>query len=188
IADCHEDGADAQAICGWNGPGPFKIEDDYLEGSGENVMFGGADPSIKDLVPSDIEIRHNTFRKPLSWKANDPTYAETHWSVKNLLELKNARRVVIERNRLENCWVDAQTGFAIQLTPRNQDGAAPWSTVEDVAIVNNVVAHAAGGVNILGRDNNQQSAQARRIAIRNNLFQDIGSPAWGKNGRFLQIT
>ena len=43
VSDFHEVGADAQAIAGWNGPGPFKIVNDHLEGSGENVMFGGAD-------------------------------------------------------------------------------------------------------------------------------------------------
>jgi hypothetical protein len=30
---------DSQAICGWNGPGPFKIINNYLEGAGENVMY-----------------------------------------------------------------------------------------------------------------------------------------------------
>lgn len=37
---------DAQAILGWNSAGPFKIVNNYLEASGENVMFGGGDPSI----------------------------------------------------------------------------------------------------------------------------------------------
>ena len=30
---------------GWNGPGPFLIENNYLEAAGENIMFGGNDPS-----------------------------------------------------------------------------------------------------------------------------------------------
>src|SRR5207247_467085 len=86
--DCCQD---TQAIMGWNGPGPFKIVNNYLEAAGENVMFGGADPSIVNLVPADIEIRHNYFFKPTSWRGV--------WAaVKNLLELKNARRVLIEDN------------------------------------------------------------------------------------------
>ena len=68
VSDCHETLHDAQAIGGWNGPGPFKIVNNYVEASGENVMFGGGDPSIDKLVPSDIEIRGNHFHKPLSWK------------------------------------------------------------------------------------------------------------------------
>ncbi|MFL6213167.1 MAG: hypothetical protein ACJ74J_04655 [Blastocatellia bacterium] len=188
ISDCHEAGADSQAICGWNGPGPFKIVNNTLEGSGENFMLGGADPSIKGLIPTDIEFRRNTLSKPLAWKKGHPSFAGKPWSVKNLFELKNARRVLIDGNVMENCWVDAQTGFAVQLTPRNQDGAADWSTLEDVTFTNNIMRRAAGGINILGRDNNNPSGQARRLLIRNNLFEEIGGPQWGGNGRFLQIT
>ena len=46
IADIKRVGQDTQAICGWNGPGPFRIINNYLEAAGENVMFGGADPAI----------------------------------------------------------------------------------------------------------------------------------------------
>ena len=77
LSDFKEVGADSQAICGWTGPGPFKIANNYLEAAGENVMFGGADPSIKDLVPSDIEIARNHFAKPLTWKIGHPSYAGT---------------------------------------------------------------------------------------------------------------
>ena len=45
-----------------NGSGPFLIQNNYLEGAGENVIFGGGDPSIANLVPSDIQILGNTFR------------------------------------------------------------------------------------------------------------------------------
>ncbi|HSE20208.1 MAG TPA: hypothetical protein VLB68_01080, partial [Pyrinomonadaceae bacterium] len=86
ISEIHGRGYDTQAICGWNGPGPFHIINNYLEASGENVMFGGALPSITNLIPSNIEIRRNYFFKPLSWKVGDPSYAGIHWSVKNLLE------------------------------------------------------------------------------------------------------
>lgn len=55
IADVHFAGADSQAICGWNGPGPFKIANNYLEGAGENVMFGGVTNVAKKLSPSGVE-------------------------------------------------------------------------------------------------------------------------------------
>ena len=102
ISDIHSVGADTQAICGWNGPGPYQIINNYLEAAGENVMFGGALPSIRHLVPSNIEIRRNFLFKPLSWKVGHPTYAGIHWGVKNLLEFKNARNVIVDGNVMEN--------------------------------------------------------------------------------------
>ena len=149
ISDVHGVGYDTQAICGWNGPGPFRIINNYLEAAGENVMFGGADPWIAGLIPSDITIRQNHFFKPLTWKVGDPSYAGINWSVKNLLETKNARRVLIDGNLFENCWPDAQVGFAILLKSNNQDSTAPWSVTEDLTFSNNIVRNVEHGLNIL---------------------------------------
>ena len=185
FADFKEAGADSQAIAGWNGPGPFLIANNYLEAAGENVMFGGEDPAIANLVPTDIVVTGNHLAKPLRWKKGEPEYEGTAWSVKNLFELKNARRVVVRGNLLEYNWPDAQNGFAILLTVRNQSGGAPWSVVEDVVFENNVVRHVAAGFNILGRDDIHPSKQTQRIAIRGNLFSDIGGE-WGQ-GRLFQL-
>jgi len=185
VSDFKEVGADSQAISGWNGAGPLKIANNYLEAAGENIMFGGADPKIRDLVPSDIEIVRNHLAKPLRWRKGDPSFEGVEWAVKNLFELKNARRVAVNGNLLEYNWPQAQNGYAILFTVRNQDGSAPWSTIEDVTFSNNLVRHVAAGVNMLGRDDNNQSQQAKRIAIRNNLFLDVGG-TWG-NGRLFQL-
>jgi hypothetical protein len=188
LSECHGVGYDTQAIGGWNGPGPYKIVNNYLEGAGENVLIGGADPAIPGLVPADIEFRGNRCFKPLHWKADDPSFAGQRWAIKNLFELKNARRVLIDGNLFEHNWVDAQNGFAILFTVANQDGNAPWSVVEDVTFTNNVVRRVAAGVNVLGRDYAKPSGQAARILIANNLFEEVGAPGFGTNGRFLQLT
>ena len=41
ISNCHGEGFDTQAICGWNGPGPFKIVNNYLEGAGRTLCSAG---------------------------------------------------------------------------------------------------------------------------------------------------
>jgi hypothetical protein len=187
LSDVHEVGADSQALAAWNGPGPFKIVNNYLEGAGENVMFGGVDPAIPNLVPSDIEIRKNYLFKPRSWQAGSPSYAGIRWSVKNLLELKNAQRILIDGNLLENNWMDAQNGYGVLFTVRNQDGTAPWSTVRDVTFTNNILRHSGGGVNMMGADYLHPSQPTQRILIQNNLFDDISSTTWNGTGTFFQI-
>lgn len=189
IAEIHGVGLDTQAICGWNGPGPFKIVNNYLEAAGENFMLGGSDPKIVDLIPSDIEFRQNHLYKPLTWKVGEPNYGGTHWSVKNCFELKNAQRILIEGNVFENNWGDAQEGFAIVMKSVNQDGGAPWSVSRDITFVNNIIRHSGAGANLLGRDPNQPGDLMRRVLIRNNLWDDIDGARWGKtHGRFLQIS
>jgi hypothetical protein len=188
ISDFHEVGADSQAVCGWNGPGPFKIVNNYLEGAGENVMFGGADPGIQNLIPSDIEFRRNHVAKPLKWKVGHPSYAGIHWSVKNLFELKNAQRVLVDSNIFEYNWADGQDGAAIVFTPRNQSGGSPWSVVADVTFTNNIVRHTGSGFNIAGRDDLAGTSEpSRRALIRNNLLEDVSGDAWGGDGELFQI-
>lgn len=68
VAACAAFEIDAQAIAGFNGPGPFRIINNYLEASTENILFGGADPKISNLVPSDIQIKQNSFFKPVAWR------------------------------------------------------------------------------------------------------------------------
>jgi len=165
---------EAQAICGWTGTKNVKIINNYLEGGAENVMFGGADPATADLIPSDIEIRGNHFNKPAEWRDKN--------SMKNLFELKNAKRVQFVGNYLENSWA----GAALTITVRNQDGKAPFSTIEDVTIKDNIIVNASEGINILGTDDTHPSQTLKRLNIVNNLFLDIGKGRGA--GYFVQIS
>ncbi|MGE5392399.1 MAG: hypothetical protein ACM3NH_01515 [Candidatus Saccharibacteria bacterium] len=187
ISDCHSTEQDSQALASFNGSGPFRIENNYLEASGENLMFGGDDPKISNLVPSDIEIRKNVISKPLRWKENDPAYAGVNFVNKNLLEFKNARRALIEGNRLEHSWKDAQAGFAVLFNTTNQGGGCSWCEVADMTFRNNIVQGTGNGIELQGNDYHfpSSSGRTRRVAIENNLFQDIGG-GYG-NGWLLSL-
>jgi len=72
-----------------------------------------------------------------------PGWRNQGWIIKNLIELKNAQRVVIDNNLIEYCWQQSQLGYAFMITPVNQDGTATWTVVQHVKITNNVVRHVA---------------------------------------------
>ena len=175
ISDIKSSTEDAQAIGIWNGPGPFTITNNYLEASGENFMVGGADPSIPNLVPSDITFSQNHVSKQPSWRGQP-------WIVKNLLEFKNAQRIVVDNNLIEYCWAAAQMGYAFMITPVNQDGTAPWAVVQQIQITNNVIRHVASAFDILGLDPST-SIVTNDIVVRNNLFLDISKANWGGTGQ-----
>lgn len=174
---------EAKAIAGWGGAGPWLISNNFLSASGENIMIGGATPVISGLTPSDIEISHNHFYKPLKWR-DDPAYTSGPNRVvtKNLLELKNAQRVAIDGNTFENVWPDGQFGHAIVLTPRGggATGSDPWTTVADIAITNNKFLNCADGVAISGGGPTISLSQGGptqrggRFLIENNLFVGLG--------------
>lgn len=182
IADCKDTDNDSQAILAGYGSGPYRIINNYLEAAGENILIGGVDPKISGLIPSDIEIKNNIFSKSLTWKVTDPSYQGIHWSIKNHLELKNARRVLIDQNFFQHNWTDAQQGWSILITPRNQYGNAPWSITEDITVSNNIIRSTAQGVAMAGMDNAYPSQRTNRILIKNNLLYDIGGDTWRGRG------
>ena len=164
IYDIKEDGSDSQAIWAYNTPGPLKIVNNYLEGSGENVMFGGNDPSYANSVPSDIEFRRNYLFKPLAWVGSA-------WDVKNLLEFKNAQRVLVDGCVLENNWAANQSGYSLLVTPRNQNNTAPWSVTQDLTIRYNKLLNCEQGFNLSGDDSDFTSERTYRLSIEHNLLE-----------------
>jgi hypothetical protein len=169
LSDCHAKGFDSQAIIAWNTPGPLKIVNNYLEGAGETVMFGGSDPSVSGLVPSDIEIRRNHFYKPPAWKGT--------WTVKNLLESKNSQRVLVEANIFENTWPDGQDAAWV-LKSQNQNGNCPQCITADYTIRWNRISNVpkllvlAATQYVAGEGGRSQLAT--RFSITNNLCGDCG--------------
>jgi len=167
------EGADTQAIVSWTGSGPFMIANNYLEAAGENVMFGGGHSLIgQDGIPSDIVVRDNTLFKPLKWWQQSPSWDGSHWTVKNLLELKMAKRVLIENNVMENSWPAGQLGYGIVLSPTNDINLDPWATVEDVTIRNNDVKNTTIGV-AFTRPGPYPTLPVSRVSITNNLFTGL---------------
>jgi hypothetical protein len=298
VSDCKAIGQDSQAIGGFNGPGNFRIENNYLEGAAENVLIGGSDPTIPNLVTTNIVVRHNHLSKPVAWRDpivatptgasatvvagggslaagtyayrvaarltsnqnakatsassvevaatiaagttggvrvswtaipgaeeylvygrtaggqtmywktsqtsftdtgaagtaagspsayEKPTYGGTKWAVKNTFELKNAQDVLVEGNVLEYLWVADQTGYPVVFTPRNQNGNAPWTVVQRVTFVHNLVRHTAGGINILGTDNINPSQRTNNITVKDNVFDDLTPAAWGSGSRPFMV-
>lgn len=178
ISDIKSAGFDSQAVWGWNGPGPFDIINNYLEASGENAGFGGAPPAIPGLIATNIRFLRNHFFKPLSWKGK--------YIAKNLFELKMAQDVLVEGNVFENNWAGGQVGFAIVLTVRND--AAPWATIRNLVIRNNVIRNTSSGIQILGHeDDGRPSVLADNILIENNLIYGADPAANGGDGHFLKI-
>ena len=164
------DTSDSQAVWFYNTPGPVKVVNNYLEATGENLMTGGADPSYANSVPSDLEIRRNHFKKQsrASWASS--------WSCKNLMEFKNAQRVLVEGNVFDTNYGDSQNGFSLLITPRNQSGTAPWCVTQDITFRLNKVTNVEGGWNISGDDSDYTSERTYRVSLTDNLvvISDLG--------------
>ncbi len=184
VANFHDVNSDSQALGGSNGPGPFRIVNNYLEAASENIMFGGADPAVPNLVPSDIEVRRNLSTKRSSWQT-------AQIPVKNAFELKNARRVLVDGNTFEHVWVSGQDGTAILFKSVNQDGKCTWCVTEYVTFRNNIVRGAGNGLVVNAAETGQRGLplpqRANHVRLENVLFDDIGGSQWGGGGKLFRI-
>lgn len=181
LDECHEKGADSQAIVSWGGAGPYLIENNTLAGAGENLMFGGADPQTPGLNPADIVVRRNHIVTPPEWKGR--------WTKKNLVETKNVRRLLVEENVMEGSWADGQDGWAIILKSANQSGACTWCITADVIIRRNLIRNVGAGININGRGGDRPNIDSlsRRIEVTENYVEQVGVPPFKGVGRLLML-
>lgn len=170
------EGEEGQGICGWSGTRNIVVENNHIEGGAQSIMFGGADPPNAELIPTGIEVRGNTLEKPREWVGK--------YTIKTAFELKNSRRVNFVGNLIKNNWI----GSAFRITVRNQDGKAPFSTIEDTVISGNVIDGAGEGINILGRDDVYPSQTLRNLKITNNLLINLGGRDMEGSGYFIQVS
>lgn len=191
--------ADSQTISGGIGntqDGPFKILNNFLEASGENVYFGGGGAT---KTPADIEVRHNHLFKPLTWMPGHAGFVGGNhgfpFIVKNHFELKNAQRVLFEGNLAENVWGGfSQTGFTLLLTPKNQNtpngSVCPLCQVIDITVRYSRFSHMGSGFQLA---NSQTKIggfplDGERYSIHDVILEDIDDVAYAGQGQLAQIS
>lgn len=178
ISDWKHESTVGEAIRGSNGPGPFLIANNRIEGSVVNVAFGGQPPAITGLVPSDIEICGNHILKPSAWNPDDPSFEGTAWRTAHLVDLSHVSRVLVSGNLVENAWND----FALDTRP-GLWGDTATAVVEDVTIAYNVVRHAEDGADITLLDPDDV---IRGLRFEHDLFYGLGDVGL-MNGRLFLV-
>jgi hypothetical protein len=192
---------DSHAVGGGIGntqDGPFKIEDNYLEASGQGVLFGGGPAT---MTPEDIEILKNHFFKPWQWMSGNSPFVGgpdgNPFIVKNHLELKNAVRVLVEANLMENAWGGfTEDGYGIVLTPKNQHSldddsdVCPLCQVTDITVRYVRVSHVAGGFQLStslsghGKQGGGPAFSGTRWSIHDVVIDDISTKYLGPGTAF----
>ncbi|MEO8560647.1 MAG: Ig-like domain-containing protein [bacterium] len=179
LSECHSNHGESQAIVGWNGPGPFLIQNNHLEAGHEVIVFGGGTMTVANQSPSDITLRGNHITRPATWKKV--------WQVKNLLETKHVKRLLVEGNVFENNWADAQAGFAFVLKSENQNNDNPWTTSSDITIRYNRIRNTGNGLNLAANPSGLPAIPAARIVITDNIIENINVGQFTGDGHTLQL-
>jgi hypothetical protein len=108
-------------------------------------------PSSPTYDGGSPEVAHrNSFLRRFTWLPDNLRYGggpaatgrHKPLIVKNLFELKNATRVLVEGNIFENSWGGfSQEGPGILLTPANQSNQAPNAKVTNITMRYNIIRY-----------------------------------------------
>lgn len=174
LINCSNKGADAQGILNAGG-GPYRYQGNYIEGSHQCMMDGGANPGIPGDAASDIYFADNLCYKPRRWQGTAP-YPGDQRQVKTVLETKSVRRLLVERNVFRNLWADAQEGFDALLKSENQ-GGDPLAQSKDITVRYNLFDSTASGLNIAAHPGSNPSGTSTRFTIYDNVWQNLSTVA-----------
>jgi hypothetical protein len=179
IDEIHDNGFDSQAIGGWQG-GPLLVENNYLAGASENVMFGGVPaPSVPRGIVTDVTFQGNHVRKPFAWKGQG-------YAAKNLFEMKAAQRLLITGNVFEGSWSEGQSGSGVYFTSSSQDGTfcRTWCVTTDVTFIGNLVkdTNIPFALSASQGSTNRPDSSVSRVHVEGNLFERVALAPFGSGG------
>jgi hypothetical protein len=150
-------GADAQGISGSNTKGPYIIENNYIDGTSENLIFGGSKPNFDDELDSGL-IRFNYF----------PHVRERHQYVKwspGLMVFKG--RIIQPSNGAANSLIAMTSG-----TTGNTEPGWPTTTGAQVND-NGIIWERIGSSGKWVVKNNFELKTGKNILIQYNVFDGM---------------
>ena len=99
------------------GPGPGKIENNFLETIGITIFFSEA--GYHRTPAADYQIRRNYFSHPEKYLVGSPANVSgKNYTNRHHLELKGGRRMLVEGNIFDTNWIDINQGAFVALSPR----------------------------------------------------------------------
>jgi hypothetical protein len=163
-----EEAEGCQCFMAGVGPGPFQIENNYIEGSGNIVHF---DDTGGTRIRGDYIVERNTFHVPPEQMYGGKLSDGYRYANRQPLEWKGGQRIRINGNIFDSNWSDVTpTGVFYTITAR-QGGY-----ITDVDVTNNTFRHGPGGVSAITNIDSTAPFMAPpglRFRLKNNLFWDI---------------
>jgi hypothetical protein len=165
---------DAQAIAGWNGTGPYIIENNYIDGATENVMFGGAigenpnNPAAGDnrgVTAADITMRFNYLPKLPERYHFDP------WAPAMYVELGKVVRATVSTNN--RTYIATNSGVTGSVDPN-------WPTTPGDMVADGQVQWKTFGTTLNTHwhvKNNFELKAAERVLVEYNVFDRMWADA-----------
>lgn len=155
-----------------------------------NATFNGTFTVLASPVPTASTFSYtnsgsNGTTTGCQFLFTDPTYAGTLWNVKDSLEFKQGKRILIKGNTIANMWNSLQSGRIISIKSEDQSGTEPWNETSDIDVSSNVWINAYGGwVQVSCTAVGNDIGFTGKAYFHNNLLYNMGGDA----GFYIQLS
>lgn len=165
---------EAQAYyCGGYTLGQHDVVNNFLEGGGQCLFYGGGDTVLAgtEIWPSDIYIARNFLNRDAAWRA-------TSYQIKVSLEIKKGERILMTGNIIEGCWGvgfggGAQSGAGVKIVYENTAGANPNQQCRDITFRYNIIRKCGGMLVSLPGENFAANFALNRVEFSDTLGYDL---------------
>src|SRR5208337_4231526 len=182
----NDTGAQSNDFLSYNGPGPYKVVNNYTGGAtSQKIFFGGGNPDDPNSM-ADAEVRRNVLTNDLTVTGTPGHILGSNANVASLYELKCCLvRSLFDGNTLDGVLNSApyytQNAPAINIK-EDQDNTTMFQTA-DVTVTNNDVRQFSIPIVILGQPQSAATAYpaTARLNVQNNLFRGASYNAYQQN-------
>lgn len=125
IYGIHKSGTESAAIGGWNSPGVASHINLLVSGGAQDILYGGAGPSIPNIIPRNFTTKWcHMWKDPAKFTFNSGGVAPNYgW--KNHYEHKNGTHILVEDCVLHHLTGDGQNGSNILFQTLNDSNLTP---------------------------------------------------------------
>lgn len=175
IGEVYARGNETHGIGMLNCDGPLHVENTTLHDSSCLFITGGGGVGLgSPHLPGDIAFVDCYF-----WRNQSSVGTTQIDTVKNLFELKFARRVLLTGFVMDGNWTDSQR-TAVKLKTTNQAGQGiPWAEVIDVTVWNGIIQNSPEAFGIIGQSEDPlTTVGSQRHDIFNILIKPLDVAPW----------
>lgn len=177
---------DSQAIYNLYGMGPFKIINNSLSGASQSILSGGSAVPVAGMGLQNMEFRRNDCWKNTALK--NTLQGGVTYNVKQIFEMKNSRKILVEGNVFRGCWTSGQQGYGIGFT--NYDGGSTNilddEYNQDIVFAYNRLYDVGAGFQF--HMQNTQAGRQDRVVIDHLLVERFNNATTNGAGRLFQVT
>lgn len=173
ITEIHHTGPEQHGVVVVNGTGDLQIDNCHIE-AGDICVLVGTGPTAQKVDQAqydNVSITRCNLTKQESWKGGS-------WSIKNCLEFKFGRYILVEGCTIHKSWYDSQDGPVVSIKTAN-GSTDPWTRTQHLTMRYCHIHDGLIGIKFKTKDNSNEAYNGVEDVLIHDIVMDNINPEYG---------